>query len=183
MEEFNLSDGYVEELKEDKMKQFKNSKLKTILKNGFKLDEERNIYLFNDIIDKDEEIMDKLFHLGFEIEDYSYQWLSDFFNEAYDIINEDEKLDYIDIDSIYDDILSNLEADLYTYDLTKWLNSHASNVYYLTEVLEEYGDIKDGFKLLSLAQIRAKEEVYQIGKGLLEYLLEREIDENIEEEG
>ena len=44
MEEFNLSDGYVEELKEDKMKQFKNSKLKTILKNGFKLDKERNIY-------------------------------------------------------------------------------------------------------------------------------------------
>jgi len=180
MEEFNLSDGYVEELKEDKMKQFKDSKLKQILKTGFKFDEERNIYLFNDIIDKDEEIMDKLFHLGFEIEDYHYQWLSDFFNEAYDIINEDEKLDYIDVDSIYDDILSSLEADIYTYDLTKWLNSHASNIYYLSEVLEKYGWIKDGFKLLSLAQIRAKEEVYQIGKGLLEFLLEREIDENIE---
>lgn len=164
------------------MKQFKDSKLKQILKTGFKLDEERNIYLFNDIIDKDEEIMDKLFHLGFEIEDYHYQWLSDFFNEA-DIINEDEKLDYIDIDSLCDDILSSLEADIYTSDLTKWLNSHPSKVYYLTEVLEEYGDIKDGFKLLSLAQIRAKEEVYQIGKGLLEYLLEREIEEEEEEEG
>lgn len=176
MEEFNLTDKYIEELeeKEENMKLFKDSNLKQILKTGFKYDEERKIYLFNDIID--EEIKDKLFHLGFEINNYYYEWLAIFFSDVYNLIDEDEKLDYIDIDSLYDDILESLDADSYTSDLTAWLDDRNSNVYYLTDVLEEYGPIDDGFKLLSLAQIRAKEEVCQIGKGLIEFLIERELN-------
>lgn len=51
------------------------------------------------------------------------------------------------------------DTDVYTSDLTEWLNRSAENVSYLTEALEEYGE-KDGFKALQLAQMNAREEVY-----------------------
>lgn len=50
-------------------------------------------------------------------------------------------------------------VDVYTSDLTAWLNSHNANVYYLTEAQEEYGAIEDGFKLLMLAQYKAIDEI------------------------
>jgi hypothetical protein len=52
-----------------------------------------------------------------------------------------------------DEVLENLdeiEPSCYTSDLTSWLNSNNSYVYYLTEALEEL-DIKDGFQLLTYA--------------------------------
>lgn len=51
-------------------------------------------------------------------------------------------------------------VDIYTYNLTKWLSGNIYNVYYLTEVLEEYGNIKDGFRLLAMAQYKAIDEIY-----------------------
>lgn len=49
----------------------------------------------------------------------------------------------------------------YTYQLTDWLHENNNHVYYLTEVLENFGDIDDGFNLLALAQQRHKEEIAQ----------------------
>src|SRR3990167_4439657 len=40
-------------------------------------------------------------------------------------------------------------VDVYTSDLTAWLNSHNANVYYITEAQEEYGAQVDGFKILA----------------------------------
>jgi hypothetical protein len=58
--------------------------------------------------------------------------------------------------SVFEDneVLENLEEiepSCYTSDLTAWLNSNNTYVYYLTEALEEL-DIKDGFQLLAYAQ-------------------------------
>jgi len=50
-------------------------------------------------------------------------------------------------------------VDVYTCDLTEWLNSNNNNVYYLTEALEEYEE-KDGFRALALAQYKAIDEIY-----------------------
>jgi hypothetical protein len=47
--------------------------------------------------------------------------------------------------------LDEIEPSCYTSDLTAWLNSNNSYVYYLTQALEESG-IKDGFQLLTYAQ-------------------------------
>lgn len=52
-------------------------------------------------------------------------------------------------------------VDVYTSDLTAWLNSHNSNVYYLTRAQEEYGAQTDGFKLLMSAQYMAIDEIYE----------------------
>lgn len=53
------------------------------------------------------------------------------------------------------------DIDVYTSDLTGWLNRSDSNVYYLSEALEEYGET-DGFKALQIAQMKAREEIYQM---------------------
>lgn len=48
-------------------------------------------------------------------------------------------------------------VDIYTHDLTKWLNSDINNVYFLTEAIKN--DVNDGFRLLSMAQYMAIDEV------------------------
>lgn len=55
--------------------------------------------------------------------------------------------------------LYEIESDVYTSDLTKWLNKRNEHVYYLTEALTKYGDIKDGFQLLALAQLTQRHEI------------------------
>jgi hypothetical protein len=51
-------------------------------------------------------------------------------------------------------------VDVYTSDLTEWLNSHNSNVYYIEQVQNEYGMQEDGFKLLAMAQYMAIDEIF-----------------------
>jgi len=84
--------------------------------------------------------------------------------------------DYIDLETMED--MENIEyeiidgqCDIYTKGLTEWLNSDISNVYYLTEVLEET-DVKDGFQLLVMAQARQVGEVFSSVKKFLEEQLE-----------
>lgn len=50
-------------------------------------------------------------------------------------------------------------VDVYTGDLTAWLNSSIYNVYYMTEAQEEYGPETDGFKLLMSAQYKAIDDI------------------------
>lgn len=59
-------------------------------------------------------------------------------------------------------------VDVYTHDLTKWLASDNSNVYYLGEVVRMTSECDDGFKLLAMAQYLAIDEVMQHVIGLLE---------------
>jgi len=94
--------------------------------------------------------------------DYTYEWLNDFLYSVVDLLGYE---DFDDFDELSEKISENLnewvdsEVSVYTSDLTEWLNSSNSNVYYLTEVSEEYGQT-DGFKLLAQAQYKAIEEVY-----------------------
>lgn len=61
------------------------------------------------------------------------------------------------IDDVRHDLVDSM-VDIYTKDLTEWLNSDIRNVYYLSEVLSEH-DIKDGFQALAMAQYMAIDEV------------------------
>jgi len=76
----------------------------------------------------------------------------------------DAMLQYIadDTQTIIDDakyeIVDGL-VDVYTGDLTEWLNSNNNNVYYLTEAIDQY-EIKDGFRALATAQSLAIDEIY-----------------------
>lgn len=73
--------------------------------------------------------------------------------EALGIISEQEGNSE---DSIRE-ALYNMESDVYTSDLTEWLNESNYHVEYLTEALTEYTPT-DGFQLLAMAQGKAKEE-------------------------
>jgi len=81
-------------------------------------------------------------------DDYKY----DFIIEALELFAELECEEDAQ-DSIYE-----IEANCYTSELTAWLNSHNSRVYYLTEALEEF-ECKDGFQALAIAQQKEKIEV------------------------
>jgi hypothetical protein len=73
--------------------------------------------------------------------------------------------------------LYELEADIYTSDLTAWLNSSNTRVYYLTQALEEF-ECKDGFQALAIAQ---KLEIDEISNAVLDYILSN-LDEEEETE-
>lgn len=77
-------------------------------------------------------------------DDWKYRFIVD----ALDLIAETDDVDDVTI-----------EPDVYTADLTAWLASHNGRVYYLTQALEEYGEI-DGFRALACAQAFEREEVY-----------------------
>jgi len=70
-----------------------------------------------------------------------------------------------------DEARFSLEPDVYTSELTAWLHSLNSRVYFLGEALEEYGAFRDGFQLLAAAQMIEKEEVfYQVVAALHDVL-------------
>lgn len=76
-----------------------------------------------------------------------------------------------------------LEPDVYTSDLTEWLNSANRRVYYLGEVMEEFGPFKDGFQLLAAAQLRELEETFdQTVAALKDELASRDDENSLTEE-
>lgn len=64
------------------------------------------------------------------------------------------------------DAISAIEPDIYTHNLTAWLNARVDHVYYLTEVLQE-SEVKDGFQLLAAAQ---QKQIQEIGFALISAL-------------
>lgn len=51
-------------------------------------------------------------------------------------------------------------VDIYTADLTGWLHENVYNVYYLNEAIDRFGPVDDGFRLLSMAQFVAYDEIF-----------------------
>ena len=76
----------------------------------------------------------------------------EYISDALEIIKQAESEDTAQ-DDFYE-----IEADVYTSDLTAWLNKSNHHVYYLTEGLEE-SEYKDGFQLLATAQHLQRREV------------------------
>lgn len=64
-----------------------------------------------------------------------------------------------DIEEIRHELVESY-IDIYTSDLTKWLANRVSNVYYLTEALEEHGTT-DGITALQMAQFIAIDTLMQ----------------------
>ena len=94
-------------------------------------------------------------------------WRYGFIEEALDA------LAYADPDADPDEVIAEIEPDIYTSDLTRWLDSRNSRVFYLTEVLEEFGGDLDGFQLLSMAQAQEKQET---ASQVLAFIMERAED-------
>ena len=116
-----------------------------------------------------------------KLKDGSPQWMTDVIREMHDNGHKlpddtvyamiEKCADAIAEGSDPQDAISEIEADIYTHDLTAWLNSRNDHVEYLTEVLEEWrGDIKDGSQLLQLAQLK---QIQEVGSALIQALEER----------
>ena len=83
------------------------------------------------------------------------------FNKYHEILGAitDYNIDTLgELEDKRSEIIDNL-VDIYTSDLTAWLDSNNNNVYYLSEAMEE-GSADDGFSLLALAQYKAIDEVF-----------------------
>lgn len=66
------------------------------------------------------------------------------------------------------DVIAEMEPDVYTGKLTAWLAARVDHVYYMTQALEDFGgDVKDGFALLATAQ---KCQIEEIGFALVSEL-------------
>jgi len=86
-------------------------------------------------------------------------WIFDKYHSILDAISQYDIETIDDLQDNRSEIVDSL-VDVYTSDLTHWLDSHNSNVYYLEEAQKEYGIIEDGFKLLSMAQYKAIDEIF-----------------------
>ena len=106
------------------------------------LDDDTKEDWMTDIIHDVHKAMDQ----GFLPDDTCYQCINRVLG---DLMEGDE-------DSEGDDLremLYEIEPDVYTSDLTAWLNARNDHVYYITRVKEEFGEgLDDGFQLLSAAQ-------------------------------
>jgi len=80
-------------------------------------------------------------------------WIFDIYHSILDAM-----LQYDNIEDSKGEIVDSL-VDIYTVNLTEWLNNNIYNVYYLTEALKETEE-KDGFKILAIAQYIAIDEIY-----------------------
>ena len=118
------------------------------------------------------ELKDLFFKNDFEIDNFYYDNSDYAFDLMNDAITDAKSInEAIKIIEDFDSITDELEADPYTSQLTNWLNSNNINVDYITQALQEFGEFKNGFDLLAMAQYIAKCEVYNLAKDVfLKYL-------------
>jgi len=94
-----------------------------------------------------------LIHNSNTDEDSTYRWVNEALEACADIDADNE--------DALDEVLDRLEPDIYTDELTTWLDRSTNNIEYLTEAVNEYGAVESGTALLQMAQTIAMREVYQ----------------------
>lgn len=94
-------------------------------------------------------------------------WIFDKYHSILSNICEYDDVNNIDdLEDIRGEIVDGL-VDVYTSNLTQWLNYNINNVYYLTEAQEEYGAKVDGFEILQSAQYKAIDDIFSYVSDLL----------------
>lgn len=136
--------------------------------------DDKVIYIFGDSMT--DEIQNILFNGEFRIDDLYYDlfdtWCSDTLDRLNYTFEENQELEsFNQLEDMLDQLMGEIEADIYTSDLTSWLNSDNRHVYYMTEAVTELG-AKEGFQILSGAQYLWKQEYYHLFNTILEHLIE-----------
>jgi len=94
----------------------------------------------------------------------------DIYNRVYEFLSGFSNLDEKATEEDFDQTIIESESDIYTSDLTSWLNDDNRNVYYLTEALEEFQP-KDGFEVLMIAQHKYIQEIgWDLLGGIIKHL-------------
>lgn len=138
-------------------------------------------YFFNDSID--EGLKEKFRDLGMKVDDYHYRWLAfcldDYASKLKDYIGK--PVEEVPFDEINDSILSDLEPEVYTYELLQWISSNLNRMGYVDEVLiDEFEyltkDNKNLSYLLMAGQLKEMSEVYEFGFQFVQWFLETKDD-------
>jgi len=115
-----------------------------------------------------QEIKDILFKNEFEVDDYNYQWYAEAFGLFIEAIEEAKTIE--EAIQLVEDYELQVEADIYTSDLTEWLNSSNYRVEYLETAVKEYG-ATTGFDILIYAQYAEKSEIMEHARvSFIDYL-------------
>lgn len=93
-------------------------------------------------------------------------WRYSFIEEAADALaemqdSEDES-----------EVFGRIEADIYTYELTRWLNSRADRIGYVDEAVSDFGHGASIINDIMAGQIREKEEVFGLVREALKKIAE-----------
>jgi hypothetical protein len=105
-------------------------------------------------------------------------WLDDtVFEFAWEAASTLSECDETDDEETLRERIYEMEPDVYTHDLTEWLNRRPDHTYYLTQAQEEFGAITDGFQLLGTAQ---KIQMDEVGMAVLQALNDVDDDEWME---
>ncbi len=123
-------------------------------------------------------------------------WVKDMVYTAHeDMMPNDYKYQYVvdTLDALSegqdpDDGLSDIEADVYNYDLLKWVQSHGERVGFVDEVVSELGHHPDLGMIgdLMMGQVQEKQQVWQsVVSSLRERLddIEMEVPESFARRG
>lgn len=86
-------------------------------------------------------------------------WIYSTFANLLEKLTEYELNTIDDLENVRSEVVDS-QVDIYTSDLTAWLNEDNRNVYYLTNAYEDYKPV-DGFEALTIAQSIAIDEVMQ----------------------
>ena len=138
--------------------------------------EKETIYVFNEkLVDESPNsvIMNKFFmDLDMSVDDYHYEWVSHCLSEYADKLRQFVGTDVedLDYDTINDDILNDLEPDVYNANLLKWIASNFGRSYYVDDALVE-NYFKSLWSLLQWAQLEEMREVYEIGFEFVKWYL------------
>lgn len=87
--------------------------------------------------------------------DYTYEWLHSLFCHLVDHLNENDSNDLESFQEIMPEYIDS-EVNVYTSDLTGWLNHNKGNVSYLDDAIEEGATTN----ILMVAQYKAIEELF-----------------------
>ena len=115
-------------------------------------------------------------------------WVMEMVHSAHeDMMPNDYKYQYVvdTLDALSEgrdpeDGLSEIEADVYNYNLLQWLQSHGERVGFVDEVVEEFGSHSEMGIIgdIMMGQVREKEQVWQsVVSALQERLDNIELDE------
>jgi hypothetical protein len=96
---------------------------------------DRTITVFSD--STPEEIQAAFRDTGMEIDDYHFEWMSNFIDEFCSEIDVGGSYEEDEIDDVFDYIRSMIEADIYTGDRLQWLASNLNKTCYVTDALQE----------------------------------------------
>jgi hypothetical protein len=100
-------------------------------------------------------------HGGYLPDDWTYRIIMEAFEE-------------LEIDNLED---ITIEADCYYHDLDQWFSLYRGSHELCNEALEDFGPFDDIYKIISTAQVLAKERIYEVVNDFMETHKNDEIKE------